>query len=519
MQYLKNNKKTGFTLIELIVVIVIMTSILILAIVSINEVSKKNRNKAWEKVKKEVELAATDYYETNSYKLGTINNASGYARVSVQKLVEDDYLNIVIDPRTGKKVNYCNYVEVKVVNNEQIYQYKENLNNELCDIEEIIVVKEIGAPSIDVKMSKAATGNNGYYIEPVDVEAYVSKNNNGDIKEIKYSFNDEEYNLLGLNDDNKYTVSAIDGKNVTVEFVVTNIHNNSATGMISYKKDTVKPEITSFFAKTTTKNYNSNNIRLSWDIKDTLSGLGTINTNLKNNEGVNKWNKNGASSWTFNDKANYFIADSSLSGKKIVPKLTVYDVAGNKTVANADDYFIYKECEEKVEGDKKTGKYGKCSTSCGTGTKRRTITIDLNDKYTGEYCSNKKVTEEKACSDKTDCVPLITNVSFRYNQAKCPTGHVEIKYKDINIDKYAAKMTYSHSVQGTNNTAEINDDSDDETFCRGYGLSSSNVMSFKVTIVNKLNTDKKATFKGECDWSKMHANGLNTDWHDCTLKK
>ena len=120
-----NNKK-GFTLIELLVTIVIIISILIIAIINVNNISKKNKEKAWDNVKNEVELAAKHYYDTNSYKLSGLDNSSIYARVSVDTLVENDFLNVVTDPRNGNRVNSCDYVEVKLENDNYSYKYYEN---------------------------------------------------------------------------------------------------------------------------------------------------------------------------------------------------------------------------------------------------------------------------------------------------------------------------------------------------------------------------------------------------------
>ena len=59
----RNNK--GFTLIELLVVIAIMGSILVLAIASLNKISKAKKKESYEKVKNQVEIAAKQYVETN----------------------------------------------------------------------------------------------------------------------------------------------------------------------------------------------------------------------------------------------------------------------------------------------------------------------------------------------------------------------------------------------------------------------------------------------------------------------
>ena len=87
--------------------------------------------------------------------------------------------------------------------------------------------------------------------------------------------------------------------------------------------------------------------------------------------------------------------------------------------------------------------------------------------------------------------------------------------------KYTASFTYSHTVQGTTATAStLTDDSNSltETFCRGYGSSKKNVMSFNVTFKNKSN-HKTRKYSGKCKYSKMfnRDNSHNSSWHDCSM--
>ena len=279
-----SKNKYGFTLIELLVVIVIMTSILILGIINFNNLSKKNKEKAWEKVKEQVELASKDYYDTYSYKLGNLDNQSLYARVSVKTLVENDFINIVTDPRSGKKVNYCDYVEVKKNDKKYEYKYHENNDNSKCDIQEIIEIKEFGAPSINLKMSDEATGNDNYYIEDVDVIATVSlDDNNIPIDDIKYKFNDGDYKYLDVNDKNEYQVSAIDGNSVTASFVVKNILGKFSSATITYKKDTVKPTVDLVAKQDTIKNIETYSSKLS---KDELSKMQDYKSGTWINQGI-----------------------------------------------------------------------------------------------------------------------------------------------------------------------------------------------------------------------------------------
>ncbi len=108
--------KRGFTLIELLVVIALMLSILGIAIVSLVGISNKTKEKAKEEVKEQIETAALEYFNANEYLFSNLkDNAIG--TISVGKLVNDDYLNAVTNPVTGKKIGNCTIVVVKRNNN------------------------------------------------------------------------------------------------------------------------------------------------------------------------------------------------------------------------------------------------------------------------------------------------------------------------------------------------------------------------------------------------------------------
>lgn len=255
-----------------------------------------------------------------------------------------------------------------------------------------------------------------------------------------------------------------------------------------------------------------------------------------------------------------------------------YDKVGNPSKSNESSYDTYLKCSQ-ITKTVSEGKYGECSAACGGGTKTRTDTTNVKDKYIfGVSCpgdgATNKVTAKcntQGCCSKTkeigevswgswsskcnssdkqtregtknlvsaydgrvscgtttkydsktcDLTPKIDKVQFRYNNSKCPNGWVEIRYSGINMAKYTASFTYSHTVQGTTATAStLTDDSNSltETFCRGYGSSKNNVMSFNVTFKNKSN-NKTRKYSGECKYSKMfnRDNSHNSSWHNCSM--
>lgn len=108
--------KRGFTLIELLVVIALMLSILGIAIVSFVGISNKKKESSKELIKEQIETAALEYFNANEFLFSNLKD-DAFGVISVGKLVNDDYLNVVTNPVTGKRIGNCTIVVVKRKNN------------------------------------------------------------------------------------------------------------------------------------------------------------------------------------------------------------------------------------------------------------------------------------------------------------------------------------------------------------------------------------------------------------------
>ncbi len=143
---MKKLNKKGFTLIELLVTIALMLSILGIAIVSFITISNNRKKQAWDLVKGQIETAAKEYFTSNEYLFeGLSGNTVGY--ISVGNLVNDDYLNVVTDPRTGQKVSECSLVEISKNANKITATYNEG-EGENCNNKNAVYTAEVGAPEI-----------------------------------------------------------------------------------------------------------------------------------------------------------------------------------------------------------------------------------------------------------------------------------------------------------------------------------------------------------------------------------
>ena len=587
-------KKNGFTLIELLVVIALMLSILGIAVVSLINTSNKKKKESWEQVKGQIETAAVEYFTANEYLFeGLQNDSSG--TISVGKLVNEDYLNKVTNPDTGKSVSMCALVNI-TKDGEKYNATFDNDSTESqvanCESNNIITVSEPGAPEFDIQdtwenKNGSNEKQNGYcYSETFSIDKLKA---NGKITSKKYCVGTGTSCNTTTDFTDSFAGAAETVDNGVVGITLINQSGAKTTKYKGYKIDRTSPTGTVTLSRSSNVSYNSNTPKLTINTKDKESGLSTASfKNAKNpTSGKNSWNISGYN-WktTVNNfviykgpglKNQYKNGSGDTIGEGTV-NLTVTDKVGNVGILRNNKYVLYSKCSKTTKNVSK-GEYGSCSAACGGGTKTRTDTTNVKDKYiSGVSCPGDGVTNKvtakcntQGCCSKTketgkvnwgswsskcnssdertrkgtknlvsaydssvscgtttkydsktcDLTPEIDKVQFRYNKSKCPNGWVEIRYSGINMAKYTASFTYSHTVQGTTATAStLTDDSNSltETFCRGYGSSKKNVMSFNVTFKNKSN-HKTRKYSGKCKYSKMfnRDNSHNSSWHDCSM--
>lgn len=147
-----NKKKNGFTLIELLVTIALMLSILGIAIISLVSASNRKKEEAWTSVKEQIETAAVEYLSSNEYLFEGLGDG-GIASIPLQTLVELDYINKVTDPRTGKALNECNYVEVTKSKYKYNATYKDS-DDKSCTTGSVLKITEPGAPTLNVDVTE-----------------------------------------------------------------------------------------------------------------------------------------------------------------------------------------------------------------------------------------------------------------------------------------------------------------------------------------------------------------------------
>ena len=432
------NKK-GFTLIELLVVISLMLSILGIAIVSFINISNKKKEESWEKVKEQSELAAEEYFQTYKYYLENLGSNNAYARVSIGKLVEEDFLNKATNPITGKSVNECDYVEVTIGTSGSgyLYKYHENNDGASCNVSSYVIVSEVGAPEISVDITKGTKKNNDYYVTDVDVTATLKTAGNGAIKDLKYCTSTSKCDIdkdlaLKSGKENSYTITnyslknsndGIDGSKVTTYFVATNTSNKTVIGSVTYKKDTKDPTCDYNNGSTTwikgtrtikqycldeTSGCTKNPFSKKFENTTKTSSI-TITDNAGNSSScaVNVYvdntkptcgNNNGSTTWTNQDRTiTQECSDSDSGCSSVVKKynsttktstITISDNVGNSNVCNVNVY---------VDKDKPKFTVGLYKVNSASGTS--TATSYSNNTWYNKYVYTKLSVTEKTLSD------------------------------------------------------------------------------------------------------------------------
>lgn len=145
-------KNKGFTIVELLAVIIILATIVSLGVVSFQAVSKKVLKSNYESKKDLIELKATIYA-----------NDTGFLVTSVDNLVKNGYLDAddeegnIINPETKEKMN-CSIVFVHN-DGKNLYGTMEEKNNSECLSEEEIKTNT----NIELSVYKKSDYNNHLY--------------------------------------------------------------------------------------------------------------------------------------------------------------------------------------------------------------------------------------------------------------------------------------------------------------------------------------------------------------------
>lgn len=387
MKFKKNNN--GFTLIELLITIVIIVSILLISLVSLTETSDRKKTDAYNEVVKTIESAAEDYMIANEYMFE--NNYND--RIPLKYLINEGYLNKVINPLTGKAFNECNYVSVDTVS-KKIIGFSEGTGNcELTNRKIINPSANIDNSSIDFKFmcggsvaKKTKTGwYNEEYLKPCDnkpiLEVTIKIDKDSNIKNI-YSCHGKKdceptllENVTAVHDDNmtiykiddtnfqedtpsKYAVyKVVDDKGElkpSLEIKIDTKKPVLAVNLYKFNNNEKTPSNTTGLATYTSSTWSNKNIYTTANASDDTSGIETIGYKAEGTTTNDSVVKTNAKILTRNIKANgkstivYETCDKAINCTKgavnniwvdkVKPTLTVglYKYANNETKPSSE---------------------------------------------------------------------------------------------------------------------------------------------------------------------------------------
>lgn len=355
---MKNNNK-GFTLIELLISVAIMLTIMGVAVVNFLTISDRKKTEAWGSVKNEIETAAEQYFKSNQYLFEGLSGNMD-ATISVGKLVDEDFLNKVIDPRTGKSVSACMIVKVTISNGVYSANLIDNVSGDTdnCNNLKQITVSENGAPSIETHNKICSQKGNGEWCilgGDNSVTFNIKYNENGNGKIIKKMMNIEggsnNYNEYGFSLSSNESEKTVAFKSKTetnqiygVEIILKNSNGKTAKYIDSYGLDVHRPVENGFGITRSGFNSNKEIVSLSGKITDSgsgirsISGLGYTHDSESGERIVDFSNINTSITLNKSLLGNSFEA---LNGSTISAAFTFSDIAGNSTTINKS-YNTYK---------------------------------------------------------------------------------------------------------------------------------------------------------------------------------
>ena len=114
--------KRGFTLVELIAVMTLLSAIILVSVPVVINTLKNNDNKVYENFEKQVKQAAELYVERNRNLYPELDNIGGSVEIHTSTLINEGYLKHDLEnPTTG--TNITDYIVRVEVGNDEIFIY------------------------------------------------------------------------------------------------------------------------------------------------------------------------------------------------------------------------------------------------------------------------------------------------------------------------------------------------------------------------------------------------------------
>ncbi len=400
----------GFTLVELIVVIALMISLLVIAIVSYVNISEGKKEESWELVKEQIETAAIDFFGANEYFFEGKDGKDVTGYVTIKKLVNDGYINRVVDPRDNKVVDGCKYVQIErdSESNAINAEFKDEAKAlDACENSGMLASTTTpGAPLFEVEIWDSNKQKKFVEEELTDWLNYKKLGGNTlwikiipqKGSTIKTLTVDDE--VVEKDTDGNYYYEEKDEGDLSKHIVAANYGDNVTDGDVGYKKDTYAPtfQINSVTSKNSKYNDNDANVNVTYN--DDTSGVESVTINGTKKTNVTSTGATQSFAVTLGSK---------LDGVNHPAKGKATDVAGNESNEESKNYYVYKDCSNKSTASTLSGT---CSNN-GYRTKKTTST----DNLTGHSCGSATTTKEDCTVNK-----LLFALNYNAGDAKNNPG-------------------------------------------------------------------------------------------------
>ena len=341
MKCKKNN--LGFTLIELLITVAIMLSILIISITSITGVDKRKKEEAYRQVKNTIETAAEQYINSNEYLFKGTNNS----KIPLKYLINNGFLNKIVDPRNGEAINECAYVKIESSGKTfKVGEFKNEVSSD-CSLD---TVRGNGGKPPELSQKFLCNGNevsaeNGWFNRQKLKNCISNNNPNLGLKftinkktdiEVSLSYGETEVGSCGIGEEIcNITVNNAFTQNTSIsgeeKKYVMKYTNGELERYILAKIDVIVPSVE--------LTRDSSEKDFTYELKDNNSGIGwwvATDTNTAPSQwGKKLGNKIFTLTGSINGNINYNANERS-------KYLYVKDVAGN---INSASKAQYKTCD------------------------------------------------------------------------------------------------------------------------------------------------------------------------------
>ena len=174
--------KKGFTIVELMTTIVILTIVTLIAVSGYRTISERLKQTSYENKVSLIETKAADYANETGFLATNVDNL-----IQLGFLEADNEAGEVLDPRDGKVLN-CHVVNIT---NEEENFYGKFTDQEECDNNNVEVVNMHLGIHIYKASNRALVNNNTWVGENVILEAYFKDSmfNIGNVKKIIWNSN------------------------------------------------------------------------------------------------------------------------------------------------------------------------------------------------------------------------------------------------------------------------------------------------------------------------------------------